>query len=373
MWTTFDRYLFWRYAYVFAVFFAATMGLFAVVDGFMNLDDFQKKDEGMLLLLMKMGTHYTYQCSLIFDLIGPSLSVISVLVVLAMLLKHNEFYPVLSTGVPTYRISFPLVFGVFSVAALLFVNQEFIIPNVAEHLQGNHGESTSDVQTFDPQYDTRTWIFVSGQQLIPAKRQILTPSFVLPAPNIVAEYEPELRAETASYIPARGPIPAGWLLKNVSPPFDMRKLTAAGRKLVKLQKNGKDMFLAVGLSFDELQNRNTGFRYLSTRDLVHRIQHPSAHASSTRAQVMHLHGRFTRPLVSLISVFLVIPLILRKEKDNLVTNIATCTLVLALVLGIGQGMDFLGQSSLVKPEIAAWTPILFGGTLAAWLTGSVRT
>ncbi len=373
MWTTFDRYMFWRYAYVFAVFFTATMGLFAVVDGFMNLDAFQLKDEGTLSLLLRMGTHYLYQSSLIFDLVGPSLSVISVLVVLAMLLKHNEFYPVLSTGVPTYRISFPLVFGVFAVAVLLFANQEFVIPNVAQHLQGTHGTTAADAQTFAPQYDTKTWIFVSGQELMPAKRQIIQPSFVLPTPTIVEEYEPELHGDTASYIPAQGRIPAGWLLKNVSPPFDAEKLTRAGRRLVIPQKNGKDIFLAIGLTFNELQNRNTGFRYLSTRDLVHRIQHPSAHASSTRAQVMHLHGRFTRPLVSLISVFLVIPLILRKEKDNLVTNIATCTLVLALVLGIGQGMDFLGQASLVKPEMAAWTPILFGGTLAGWLTGSVKT
>ena len=373
MWTTFDRYLFWRYAYVFAVFFIATMGLFAVVDGFMNLDAFQKKEAGTLSLLLSMATHYLYQSSLIFDLIGPSLSVISVLVVLAMLLKHNEFYPVLSAGVPTYRIAFPLVFGVFTVATLLFANQELVIPNVAPHLQGTHGTNASDTQLFDPQYDTKTWIFVSGQQLIPARRQILNAAFVLPVPHIVAEYQPELRGETASYIPARGRVPAGWLLKNVSPPLDTQKLTPAGRKLVIPQKNGKDVFLVVSLSFDELQNRNTGFRYLSMHDLIHRIQHPSAHASSTRAQVMHLHNRFTRPLVSLISVFLVIPLILRKERDNLVTNIATCTLVLALVLGIGQGMDFLGQSSLVKPEIAAWTPILFGGTLASWLTGSLRT
>ncbi len=33
VWTTFDRYLYSRYTYVFVVFFAASMGLFAVVDG----------------------------------------------------------------------------------------------------------------------------------------------------------------------------------------------------------------------------------------------------------------------------------------------------------------------------------------------------
>ncbi len=373
MWTTFDRYLFSRYAYVFAVFFAATMGLFAVVDGFTNLDAFQQQAEGTPTMLWRMGLHYVYQSSLIFDLVGPSLSVIAVMVVLAMLLKHNEFYPVLSTGVPTYRIAWPLVFGVLAIATMLITNQELIIPRVAQHLQSTHGNSASDAQTFDTQYDNQTWIIVSGQELLPAQHRIVNPTFVLPHPNIVSDYEPELCGESADYIPVQGRKPAHWVLKNVTQPFDARKLTPAGRKVVIPHKNGKDFILVIGLSFDQLQNRNTSFRYLSTLDLVYRIQHPTAQASSTRAQVMHLHGRFTRPVVSLISVFLVIPLILRREKDNLVTNVATCTLVLALVLGIGQGMDFLGQTSLVKPEVAAWTPILFGGTLASWLTGTVRT
>ena len=372
MWTTFDRYLFSRYAYVLAVFFVASMGLFAVVDGFTNLDDFQKRDEGMPAMLLRMGRHYLYQSSLIFDMLGPSLSVISVMVVLAITLKHNEIYPILSTGVPTYRIAWPLLFGVFVVAALLFANQEFVIPSVAHHLQGEQGTTAADAQSFEPQIDTKTWIYISGQELVPAKRQILNPTIVLPIDS-TASYEPPLHAAYAAYIPAHEGIPAVWKLKDVSPPFDLNKLTPPWRKIVRPHKNGKDLYLLMGITFDQLQNRTAGYRYLSTRDLLHRIQHPSAHASSTRAQVMHLHGRFTRPVVSLMSVFLVIPLILRREKDNLVANIFTCTLVLALVLGIGQGMEFLGQSALVKPEFAAWSPILFGGTLAGWLTGTVRT
>lgn len=373
MWTTFDRYLYSRYTYVFVVFFAASMGLFAVVDGFMNLDDFQQNNEGTLSMLVRMGVHYLYQSSLVFDLVGPSLSVISVMVVLALLLKYNEFYPVLSTGVPTYRLARPLILGVATVAGLLTINQELVIPRISHQLQSAHGSSASDSRFFDPQYDTKTWIFVSGQNLVPDQRAILNPVFVLPAPNIVRDYEPELRGETAVYFPAKGKRPAVWLLKNATQPLDLAKLTPAGRQVIVPHKNGKDIFLAIGLTFDQLQNRATGYRYLSTWDLVRRIQYPTAHASSTRAQIMHLHSRVTRPVVSLMSVFLVIPLILRKEKDNLVANILTCTLTLALVLGLGYGMEFLGQTSLVRPEVAAWSPILFGGTLSAWLSGVVRT
>lgn len=373
VWNTFDQYLFNRYFYVLVVFFAAAMGLFAVVDAFTQLDAFQENGEGTAGMLLQMGRYYLYQSSLIFEMVGPSLSVISVMVVLALLLKHNEFYPLLSTGVPTYRIAWPLVFGVIVVAVMLAANQEFIIPAVSHHLHGAHGKTADDAQKFAPQYDTKTWVFVAGSELLPAQRRILKPTFVLPTPSLVAEYEPELRGDYAAYIPARGKIPAGWLIKNYFPRLDFQKLTPLGRKVVIPHKNGKDLFLVSGLSFDQLQNHSTGFRYLSTRDLLYRIQHPTTHASSTRAQIMHLHTRLTRPIVSVICVFMVIPLILRKESNNPVTNILICTLMLALMLGIGHGMEFLGQTSLVRPEVAAWTPILFGGLVASWLTGTVRT
>ena len=372
MWTTFDRYLFSRYVYVLAVFFFACMGLYTVVDGFSEFDRFQKSEAGTLGILRLMVSYYLCQVSVIFDLVGPSLSVISVMVVLVLLLKNNEFYPVLSAGVPTYRVAVPLVFGVFCVSLLLVANQEFVIPNVAEQLQAASQPGVDNLSVLDQQYDRKTSIFVGGQHLSSTRQRIIDPIFVLPTPEIVSEHEPELRGEYAAYIPARGKHPAGWLLKNVSPAFDLKKLTPAGRKIVKQTKNPNDLFLCIGLTFDQLRNRGTGFRYLSTSDLIHRIQHPNAHASSTRAQIMHLHSRFTRPIISLMSVFLVVPLIIRKERDNLITNISMCTLALAMVLGIAQGMEFLGQTSLLKPEVAAWGPILFGGTLAGWLSGSVK-
>ncbi|RLS37813.1 MAG: LptF/LptG family permease [Planctomycetota bacterium] len=373
MWTTFDRYVFSRYAYVLAVFFFACMGLYTVVDSFSQSESFQNQNDSVISLAVKVVSYYFFQSSLILDLVGPSLSVIAVMVVLALLLKNNEFYPVLSAGVPTYRVAVPLLFGVLCVSIALVANQEFLIPTAVVQLQATSRSSVDKIKAFDPQYDSKSSIFVGGQHLSSTRQRIIDPIFVLPTPEIVAEYEPELKGEYAAYIPARGKHPAGWLLKNVSPAFDLKKLTPAGRKIVKQTKNPNDLFLCIGLTFDQLRNRGTGFRYLSTSDLIHRIQHPNAHASSTRAQIMHLHSRFTRPIISLMSVFLVVPLIIRKERDNLITNISMCTLALAMVLGIAQGMEFLGQTSLLKPEVAAWGPILFGGTLAGWLSGSVKT
>lgn len=373
MWTTFDRYLFGRYCYTCVVFFAAVLGLFVVVDGFTNLDAFQQKGEGTVELMTRMGTHYLYQSSHIFGMIGPSVAVISAMVVLAMLLKHHEFYALLAIGVPTYRVALSLVVGVLAVNGLLIANQELLLPKIAHHLQGTHGDAADDARHFDPQYDARTLVFVSGKELVPAERQILEASFMLPMPQMVTDFQEPIRAEFAAFYPAQGKRAAGWLLKNAEPAFTELKLTKEGHQIVLPHKNGRDLFLKLGLTFDQLQNRNTGYRYLSTPDLLDRIRHPTSQAASNRAQVMHLHSRLTRPILALISVLLVIPLVLRKERDSLVANVATCTLVLAAYLGLAQGMDFLGQSALVRPDLAAWTPILVGGPLAGWLSAVART
>ena len=92
MLSTFDRYLIRRFLYVFAIFFASTMGLFVIIDAFTHADEFQVRggggaDAGLMPLLTKVGMHYLYQSSIFFDLVAPFLAIISVMTVLTMLLS----------------------------------------------------------------------------------------------------------------------------------------------------------------------------------------------------------------------------------------------------------------------------------------------
>ncbi|MCA9029063.1 MAG: hypothetical protein KDA86_28035, partial [Planctomycetaceae bacterium] len=103
---TFDRYLLNRFLFMFAGFFAASMGLYAVVDGFTNLDAFQSATHGesTSAMLTFMGRNYLYRTSWVFDLIGPTLITTSAVAVLALLIRHGELNPLLAAGVPTYRL-----------------------------------------------------------------------------------------------------------------------------------------------------------------------------------------------------------------------------------------------------------------------------
>lgn len=376
--TTFDRYLLSRYFHVAAVFAVAAIGLFAVVDGFTNLDEFQKKVEqaqgGTFDLFLRLGQYYLFQSALIIDTAGPTIMVMSAMCVLALMLKQGEIHPVLAAGVSTYRLTRSLVFGLLVVNALLTLNQELVLPRIAPHLQGRHGELGDEAQAVQPTYDFKTKIYISGKGIIPAELRLENPEFLLPA--LLATDFVRLQADHAFYLPANADGPAGWELKNITPPFSQLPLTELGRTVIIPQPNGRDAFVQTGLNFDQLNKQASNSRLVGTPDLIRRVQQPSGTAQGRRRLLVRLHERLTRPILTVIGLYLVIPLIVRRDRMSViqqVTNIATCVGVLGVVFGTVLGAQFLGESGLVRPDQAIWIPLLFAAGLAAWLTGVVRT
>lgn len=372
---TIDRYLLARYFYIFVVFFTAAMGLFIIADGFTNLDDFQHRagEGGGKVLLASMGKHYLYQSSRIFALAGPTLAVMSAMCVLALTLRHGEINPLLAAGVPLYRVALPLVVGVLVVNALLTCNEEWIIPRIAPHLQTKHGDSGADAQDFEPTYDNTSLILISGKELIPATETILDAKFLVPNSLLAEATSTFIRADEAVYQFESAGQPAGWLLKNAHPRLDELRMLPEGEKTLLPHTAPDDLLIRSSLTFDQLYNRSTGYRYLSTLDLVWRIRNPSSGMATRRSHVLHFHERLTRPILTLVGLFLVIPLVARREKLNLVTNIAVCMAVLGVVYASAQGLLLVGQTGWIPSAACAWIPLIGGGTLSAWLSPLART
>ncbi len=371
---TFDRYLLHRFLFMFAGFFAASMGLFAVVDGFTNLDGFQSatKGESILVMLSFMGRNYLYRSSWVFDLIGPTLVTMSAVAVIALLIRHGEINPLLAAGVPTYRLSQPLIIGVIVIHGLLCANREFVLPRIAIHLTRTHGQIASDAQQVETQPDRLTGMYISGKEMIPATNTVRGAEFRLGGSTLVREYV-TLKADEAVFLRERGSEKAGWILTNVQPAFEQLNLTEQGVNTIIPQPNGTDMFVVTDVSFDQLHNKGTSYKLLSTPDLIRRVQRPTSGSSMQRAQVLHLHERFTRPLLNMVGIFLAIPLLIRRESRSLVSNIAVCMAILAVIVGLTETFLYMGKAALISPDTAIWTPLMIGGAIAAWLSPRTQT
>jgi lipopolysaccharide export system permease protein len=371
---TFDRYVLSRFLYLFAGFFAASLGLYAVVDGFTNLDGFQKATEGRgaAAMVAFMAQHYIFQSAWIFDLIGPTLLSFAVIGVLALMIRHGEVNPLLAAGIPTYRLVYPFLVGIVLIHGLLIANKELVLPRIAAHLTGSHGDSAHDGRRVESQFDRVNDIYISGRELVPATRTVSRPEFRLSPPTLVNEFT-ALQAKEAKFFPQSGGEPAGWLLKGVTQTFDELDLTERGRQRVFRQRKQDELFVATEVSWDLLYSGGTAFTLLSTPDLIHRVQRPATGTPLLRAQQLHLHSRLTRPILNIIGMFLVIPLVVRREARSLVTSIALCMAILGLVVGLTEVFGFIGKAALLRPELAVWLPLMIGGGLAAWVSPRVQT
>jgi lipopolysaccharide export system permease protein len=268
-------------------------------------------------------------------------------------------------------VAMPLVIGVVAINALLAINEELIIPRIASHLQTKHGDSGADAQVVEPTYDERWMINIGGDELVPEARTIRRARFIVPESLTVGKTF--IGADEAVYQPERGRQPAGWLLRNTRPKFADLRILPLGEQVIQAGPEPGEIFICSALTFDQLYNRSTGFRYLSTLDLVWRIRNPSAGDATRRAQVLHFHERLTRPLLTVVGVFLVIPLVARRDKLSLVSNVAMCMAVVGGVYAGAQVLLLVGQTGWISPAACAWLPLIGGGSLSAWLSPIART
>lgn len=373
MFTTFDRYVLGRFLHVGGIAFVAMLGLFIVIDAFSNVDAFQEasRGDGPLGMLRCMGTYYLYQSIKFFSLIGPTLTILSAMVVLALLQKQGEIYPVLAAGVPLFRLAVPLLVGALVINGLLVLNQEVVIPSVADELQRPLG-AADDVQTVEPTPDFETHLLIAGRELRLENRRILAAEFVLPA-GPIAEALTTVRAQEAFFQEAAADRPRGWLLRGTTPKYDEILLTDAGRETVYPGETPDELFIQTDVTFDQLSERRFNDGLLSTRDLIQRIRNPSLGMAVVRRQTLYLHSRLTKPLINLIGVLMAVPLMFRKESRGLVTSFAACTGLMGTMFGVDQLGQYLGRIELIPPDLASWGTVMIAGTLCAWATGWART
>lgn len=373
MTTLLDRYLLQRFWQAFLVTFLALFGLFVVLDVFTNLDEFTRDSRGIRGIVVEMVRFYAFRACAFFESVGSLVSVMSALMALAMLLRHGELNPILSAGIPSYRLAVPLMIGNVFVSLLLVANQELVIPRIAEQLQARPGQSAESVDKIRPAWDFATNLQILTGKLYLKARKLADAEFVLSVPEHVKELV-TLRSESAVYRPKSETQPVGgWYLTNVSPRFSDLRLTSRGSKVVLPVESPDDLFIATDVSFDQLVNRNKFFENLSTRELLENARNPSFGILSLRAQTVHLHSRMTRPLFNLMVVLMIVPVVMRKESRGLVVNLAFSLGLTTFALAMQQGCAYLAQGGVIRLDLAAWLPVIVSGILASWFSGFIRT
>ncbi|HTU92715.1 MAG TPA: LptF/LptG family permease [Gemmataceae bacterium] len=359
-----DRQLIRGYFKSYIVCLASLLSLYVVVDLFTNLDDFTNHTQGLGASLLRIFTYYAYKVAQIFDRLCEAIVLLAAMFTVAWMQRNNEQVPLLSAGVSTRRIVVPVLLSAFFMLGLTVINQELIIPRIADRLaldkDDPDGEKSVPVHAA---YDSNG-IHIAGDR---GERQSRTvfgfyPTILDPQGGQLFH----LTAKEARYIPGRGPRQGGWEMVGASP---MESPTIPG--ILEQRDSGRYFLHTRDVDFDVLTRNPNWFIMASTPQLYDELQRPE----STRLAAMAVlfHTRLTRPILGMVLVVLGLSVILRDQNRNVIISSGMCLVLCGVFFAACYACKMLGDNEYLNPTLAGWMPVLIFGPYSLALFDAVHT
>lgn len=365
----FDRLLIRAYvkAYVFCL--LSLISLYIVVDLFTNIEDFAMKEQGLLKFLRQVGTYYAYRVVQIFDRLCEAIVLLAGMFTVAWMQRNNELLPMLSAGVSTRRVILPVVWSACGFLALGVMNQELLIPRIADYLSHDRddpeGKKETPVQgAYEP-----NGIHIEGM-LAWRQEGIVRPFFVT-IPESIANGLLHVRAQEALYVPPSDQrLSGGWLLVNAQP----TTLEFNNPAILETIEPGSGKYFlhtsSVDLSVLTRNSRNW-YQLLPTVQLLMELCKPDSARLAAMAVLFHM--RLVRPILGLLLIFLGLSVILFDQNRNIFISAALCLILCAVFFGACYACKYLGDNGTLAPVIAAWMPVLVFGPPAFVMFDCIHT
>jgi len=136
-----DRYVAKNFLIGYCIAFCVLVGLRIIIDLFVNLDEFtQHADLSAAVVIKNIFTFYLLNNTLYFRDFAGMITVVAAAFSFGKMVRHNELVAVMASGVSLKRIIFPIVFLSLLLTGVLVIDQEFIIPPLADKLVRSHND-----------------------------------------------------------------------------------------------------------------------------------------------------------------------------------------------------------------------------------------
>jgi lipopolysaccharide export system permease protein len=389
-----DRERFWAFTKAYCICFIALVGLYVVIDAFTNIDEFSEVSESTVELFRNMGWYYLIKMSMFYDRLCGVITMMAAIFTVTWMQKNNELLAMLAAGISTRRVIRPVLVSAVIVSSFAVVNQELIMPRIAEDLQKSPDDDGVRKVMVTTRRDTRDITLSGGGMADRAFKTVINFSATIPVS--VAEELLEVQADQARYIPkdANTPLKGGWLMHGarlVTPPsseeykktlvrldnlngFPKPMTVNAAKQSVEATGPlpGEIYFLNTDLTFEAVTRNRQWYQFANTYDLILALREPYNKPEWTDIEVF-LHTRMIRPLASLALLALSLPLVLGGQGRNMFVNLGMSLATSGVFYAVSFMSQYFGTSSAISPELAAWIPLIGFGTLAVARWDTIRT
>jgi len=343
-----DTYILKGFLASFLICLVSILALYVVVDLSTNLGEFIEAERQNPASFM--ASYYLYRIPLLFGKFCPIVALLAAAFTLTFLEKRNELTPIKASGISMRRFTLPLVVaaGVLSLLSLAF--EEWVVPVAARRIY------TGNIERSDPHLwyqlvcdrEASRYLFYVVYFPVEARMEGVYVSVV---DESMRERE-FIYADRGAFLESDGP---GWTLTGG---YRIR-FDGTGRRLGPPEPF-ETMHLDTVLRPTDMENR-ARVDEMSLSSLL-RAWHRTPSLYTLGVQ---LHSRAAFALGSIVLVLAGLPVILSGAHRHYFLGALATALVAGAYFGLTYLALSLGMNGLVPPFVAAWSPPVLFGALAA--------
>ncbi|MDR2346286.1 MAG: LptF/LptG family permease [Planctomycetaceae bacterium] len=367
--TIIDRYILKHFFFNIILWFVSIVGIFIVFDLFTNLDTLINAGKEVNNIPLVIGKYYLFKSIPIIMMLSSVLGLLSAMITIASMKRHNELIPIQAAGVSTIRIILPLIFAVIFVALSATVFRELILPRFLDELvmeatsiEKNKGTMVNAI------IDNETGITIHGDRTFRKESRISSPNFILRSP--IVKQITYLKAQNAIYLPANPQHKSGFLLvdlQDVPESIHDESLQINNQKIVLTHNDHPDWidenncFVITNVPFDYLTSNDAWRQYASTTDMFLAARNKSLDVGNRILAI--IHARLIQPILDVMLLFLGLPVVLLNSDRNIFKTLGLSSLIVISFIALREVCQHFG-SSMDMPILGAWLPLLIFGPIA---------
>jgi len=372
-----DRYIAKNFLIGYVIAFCVLMGLRIITDLFVNLDEFTEDQTLTTLDVMKnIFTYYCLNSLLYFRDFSGMITVVAAAFSFGKMVRSNELVAVMASGVSLKRIIGPIIFLALLLTGILVVDQEFVIPPLADKLVRSHDDIPGQES-----YDVRFISDENGSLIFSQRFEVETSTLYNPTILLRSTISPGIWEVT-------GRIDAGkavynrrtgrWDLYSRDP--NTSQWTLSG--LLKY-KDPKKMPQQIPSYESDLTAKEIPIRCESEHKALLSLRQLIALAAQ-RSKVRDVaqlysqkHFRITDPIINLVMLMISLPILVCRDPKSMKSAIMLSFAVTSACFVITFVCRMLSTEQVVFnrviPEFWAWLPIFIFLPAALIVLDSMKT
>ena len=361
-----DKYIIKNFLIGYAIAFGVLIGLRIIIELFVNLDEFtEAQNQGTFGVLGHILYFYGIRITLYFRDFAGMITVVAATFSFGKMIRNRELVAVMASGISLKRTVVPIIISALLLTAIYIINQEFLIPPLADKLVRGEDEITGQEN-----YDVSFISDANGTLLFSQKLDIHNNTLL--SPVVLTRKKTErpgiwevtglILAEEGKYNSQRGL----WELKNGTFTEKVAKSAPIPVESVPIELKPTDILI----------RRKSAFKSMLSWTQLYALAKQGTKLKDQAQLYAEMHAHVTDPIINFVMLLISLPILICRDpkmmKNGVIISFAVTTACFVTTF-ICKLLATEVIFERVIPEFWVWLPIFIFLPVAFLELDSMKT